>query len=184
MARQPFIRDGLDAYYNPEMAEIIRNEGQKNLQEALTYISHNTDKMNGYTVLKLADLAKEIGLPPSKGMKTKDYLELVIDKVEKKGLRFVQFLQLVDVLYVITQKVVRGGTPIQHVTLPPEKFRPEEEIKEHYNVSHYAEPLLNQQVRESTERSPVIEPSPEMEELQKRDHLDKNLVKKDLPWKK
>jgi len=135
--------------------------------------------MNGYTVLKLADLAKEIGLPPSKGMKTKDYLELVIDQVEKKGLRFVQFLQLVDILYVITQKVPRRETPIKHVTLPPEAFRPEEEIR-----AHYAEPLLNQQVRESTERESVTEAPPEMAELQKRDHLKKNLEKKDLPWKK
>jgi hypothetical protein len=145
-------------------------------------ISHNTNNMNDYSVLKLADLAKEIGLPSSKGFKTKDYLELVIRQIEEKGLRFVQFLQLVDVLYVITER--RGsfsnrGPVLNTVHLPSDPFRADEEIR-----AHYAEPILNQQVRESTERPAVLESPPEMAELQKRDHLNKNLVKKDLPWKK
>ena len=147
----------------------------------------NTNKMErGYKVLKLQDLASQLKLPSSKGMKTKDYLALVINAVEDTGLRFVQFLQLVDVLYIIVQKVEHKQQKVQHVTLPPEKFRPEEEISRHYG---YGDPVMDSQLEESTgievqEREPVTEEPPELEEVKKRDHLEKNLEKKPLPWKK
>lgn len=146
----------------------------------------------GYKVLKLNELAKELNLPSSKGIKTKEYLELVINTIEERGLRFVQFLQLVDVLYVIIQKV---EIPIRHVSQPAEKFRPEEEIERHYNYkenkSGYEDEVLNQRVRESHEenkaqkRDDIIEAPPELEEVKKRDHLQKEMNKvQKLPWQK
>ena len=147
----------------------------------------------GYKVVKLNELAKELNLPSSKGVKTRDYLELVINAVEERGLRFVQFLQLVDVLYVIIQKV---DQPIRHVTQPAEKFRPEEEIRRHYHPEEnrvgYEDDVLNERVKESfaenvppvQEREEVTEAPPELEEMKKRDHLKKEMDKPKLPWQK
>ncbi len=146
---------------------------------------HNTNinqMERGYKVLKLSELAKNLGLPSSKGYKTKDYLSLVIEKIEDNGYRFVQFLQLVDILYVITQQV--PASTVSHVTLPPEEFRPEQEIAQHYG---YGDEVLDSQLRESTqvqEREPVTEEPPELAAVKKRDHLKKSMQKKPLPWEK
>jgi len=146
---------------------------------------HNTNinqMERGYKVVKLSELAKNLGLPSSKGYKTKDYLQLVIEKIEENGYRFVQFLQLVDVLYVITQQV--PASTVSHVTLPPEEFRPEQEIAQHYG---YGDEVLDSQLKESTkvqEREPVTEEPPELAGVKKRDHLKKSMKKKPLPWEK
>lgn len=152
-----------------------------------TFLGNTNNKQmeRGYKVLKLNELAKELGLPSSRGTKTKDYLRMVIDAIEDYGLRFVQFLQLVDVLYVIVQKVEHGQQPIRHVTLPPEEFRPEEEIAQHYEAK---DPMVDQQISESVappeEREPVTEEPPELEQVKKRDHLKKTMTKEKLPWQK
>ena len=178
----PFIKDGLDNYYNPELAEAIRREGQKNMGNLNDYISQNNtqSKMKkGFTVLKLADLARELGLPSSKGHKTKDYLELVINQIEGMGFRFVQFLQLVDVLYVIIENAERKQTPVQHVYLPPDQFNPDQEIQ-----NHYAPPVATPVVQEVQDREMVTEAPPELEELKNREHLKKSMKKNPLPWEK
>ena len=155
---------------------------------ATPFINNVQDKMKkGYTVLKLADIASELGLPSSKGYKTKDFLELVINEIEKKDLRFVQFLQLVDVLYIIIEKVERKETPIKHVTLPPDKFRAKEEIEAHY--AGHPDPIINQQIQESNatpvrERESVTAAPPELEEVKSRNHLKKAMKKNPLPWEK
>lgn len=173
---------------DPEMALKAMNMGMSPGEMIIdattgTYANINKQMKKGYIVLKLAELAKQLSLPSSKGKKTKDYLELVIEEVENKGYRFVQFLQLVDVLYVIVQKV-----PVQKLnqqTLPPEKFQPEEEIERHYG---YKDPVLNQQLQESIappeEREKVTEEPPELAEVKKRDHLKKSMKKNPLPWEK
>lgn len=184
----PFINVG---YYDHRMEEIVRRKGQKEVRNLNDYISKNNtqNKMKkGYTVLKLADLAAELGLPSSKGYKTKDFLELVINEIEKKDLRFVQFLQLVDVLYVIIEKVERKETPVQHVVQPAEKFRAAEEIEAHY--ANHPDPVINQQIRESTnmnpvkERESVTEAPPELERVKSRSHLKQAMKKNPLPWEK
>jgi len=128
-----------------------------------------------YKVVKLNELASSLKLPPNSGMKSNEYLELLISEIERRGYRFVQFLQLVDVLYVIID--VAGL--VTHVTLPPEKFRPEEEIAAHYNPSKKergkkAEPPMEK--KEKFEEA--------LEAVKSRDHLDKNMSGVKLPWKK
>jgi len=147
------------------------------------YISQNNtqNKMKkGFTVLKLADLARELGLPSSKGHKTKDYLELVINQIEGAGFRFVQFLQLVDVLYVIIDNVERKQTSVQHVYLPPDQNNPAQEIKNHYDPPPVATPV----VKKVQEREAVTEAPPELEEIKNRKHLEKSMKKNPLPWEK
>jgi len=190
----PFIIDGLDSYYDKRLAEAIRADRRKydtdapfyTEQEPLTgIINHNKIKMKkGFTVLKLADLARELNLPSSKGHKTKDYLELAINQIEKTGLRFVQFLQLVDVLYVIVENAERKQTPIQHVYLPPDEFNPDQEIRNHYTPPPAVTPVSTPVVQEVQEREMVTEAPPELEELKNRDHLKKSMKKNPLPWEK
>ena len=177
--------DFVDALHHAKSPEEI-------VRDATTgfYFNTNTQKMRrGYKVVKLNELAKELQLPSSKGTKTKDYLELVINEVENKGYRFVQFLQLVDVLYVIVQKV---PAKIRNQTLPPQEFRPEEEIRRHYeqdpDPTGYGDPVLDQQLSESVappeERDPVTEEPEEMADIKSRDHLKKEMDKPKLPWQK
>jgi len=141
----------------------------------------------GYNVLKLSELATQLKLPSSKGYKTRDYLGLVIDKIEDSGYNFIQFLQLVDVLYVIIQKRPAKPDPITR----------NEEVKDHYDSPYEKEPVQEpvrrdelietqtaESVREVAEREPVTETPPEMEKLQKRDTLKKSMNKKPLPWEK
>lgn len=173
-------------HFSGETAEIVMKKGQEILSKAIknSILYNNKNKMkDGFTVSKLSDLAKDLKLPSSKGHKTKDYLELVINQVEASGYRFVQFLQLVDVLYVITEKVKVKQTPFQQHK-PPERFRPDEEIRDHYN---HPDPVINQQVKESTtpevqRRSNVTDSSPELEKVKSRKHLEKSMKKNPLPW--
>jgi hypothetical protein len=175
----PFIKDGFDNYYSTDAPFYTE-------QEPLTgIINHNKIKMKkGFTVLKLADLARELNLPSSKGQKTKDYLELVINQIEGTGLRFVQFLQLVDVLYVIIENAERKQTSIQHVYLPADEFNPEQEIRNHYTPPPAVTPASTPVVQEVQEREMVTEAPPELEELKNRDHLKKSMKKNPLPWEK
>ena len=138
----------------------------------------------GYDVLKLAELATQLKLPSSKGYKTRDYLGLVINKIEDSGYNFIQFLQLVDVLYVIIQEKekVKGNITV------------DEEIQSHYEPYEKTsnlkrkDPIIEHQMKESVrevaEREPVTETPPEMEILQQRDHLKKSMKKNPLPWEK
>ena len=141
----------------------------------------------GFTVLKLSELATELGLPSSKGHKTKDYLELVISQIEGGGFRFVQFLQLVDVLYVIIEKVEHSQSGVKHVYLPPDEFNPDQEIRNHYSPPPIssASPTPNAPVvKEVQEREMVTEAPAELEELKDRSHLKKSMKKNPLPWEK
>jgi len=129
-----------------------------------------------YKVMKLNELASSLKLPSSKGQKTIDYLEFVISEIEKRGYRFVQFLQLVDVLYVIID--VAGY--IQYVNLPEEKFRPEEEIRDHYNP-----PAAKFSRKKEEIPVPQNEKFEEaLDAVKSRDHLNKNMSGAKLPWKK
>ncbi len=187
------------------MAELIRQDRKKQKMSTMKPrpkrprpdISNRNkpkvEQMNktGYTVLKLADLVNQMGLPSSKGYKTKDYLELVIKEIEDRDFRFVQFLQLVDILYVIVQAVNHASKKVNHVNLPPDKFRAQEEIHEHYAVRGtppHPDPVINQQINESThtvpERESVTEAPEELAELKSREHLKKSMKKNPLPWEK
>jgi hypothetical protein len=155
------------------------------------YISKNNIQNNmkkGYIVSKLADVAREFNFPSSKGYKTSDYLELVIKEVENKGFRFIQFLQLVDVLYIIIENPEETKKiPVNHVTLPADEFRAEEEIESHY--ANHPDPVINQQIKESNatpvrERESVTEAPPELEQVKSRTHLKRAMKKNPLPWEK
>lgn len=141
-------------------------------------LNTNQNKMKrGYSVLKLSELASQLSLPSSKGYKTKDYLEHVIGQIEENGYKFIQFLQLVDVLYVIVQKMPSNQ---------PDQLRPEEEIKAHYsppspgNAKNIRKPT--EKVEPVQERETVTEAPPELENVKKRDHLKKSMKKNPLPW--
>lgn len=200
-----FRHDLLEDYYAPEVAEVIRKESDPYFSYSGAYaammqtpdatIGNNISQYNtqntmkkGYTVSKLADLAREFNFPSSKGYKTKDYLELVIKEVENKGFRFIQFLQLVDVLYIIIENPEETKKiPVNYVTLPPDKFRAEEEIEAHY-VNH-PDLIINQQIKESNatpvrERESVTEAPPELEQVKSRTHLKRAMKKNPLPWEK
>ena len=133
----------------------------------------------GYSVLKLSELASQLSLPSSKGYKTKDYLEHVIGQIEDNGYKFVQFLQLVGVLYVIVQKML---------TNQPNQLRSAEEIEAHYspppkgNAKNVRK--LKEKVEPVQERETVTEAPPELENVKKRDHLKKTMKKNPLPWEK
>lgn len=126
----------------------------------------------GYKVIKLNELAAHLGLPSSKGYKTTDYLELVINEIEKTGYIFIQFLQLIDVLYVI----IDTSGKVRQVNLPMEKFRPTEEINDHYNPPQPAKKETVAEPHENFEKA--------IEAVKSRDHLDKNMRGAKLPWKK
>lgn len=79
--------------------------------------------------MKMADAVKFLGLPSSKGYGTPEYLGMIIDKVEQLDYRFIQFLQLVDILYVIFD---RRTQQIKQVQLRTQGFSPKEEIDRHY----------------------------------------------------
>lgn len=190
--------------YSSQMGDLIRKKRKVKMATMkpvtksprpnnLKQYKSKVEQMNktGYTVLKLSDLVNQFGLPSSKGHKTKDYLELVIKEIEDRDFRFVQFLQLVDILYVIVQAVSHAQKTMNHVNIPPDKFRPEEEIHEHYAVRAtppHPDPVLNQQINESThtvpDREPVTEAPEELAELKNRDHLKKSMKKNPLPWDK
>jgi len=136
---------------------------------------NNQRMKNEYKVLKLNELGPQLGLPSSKGYKTSDYLELVIQKIEASGYAFVQFLQLIDVLYVI----INTAGKLNYVNLPPEEFNPEKEIRDHYNP------------KPSSGKKKKEEPVEVHEEFQKamevvkdRETLQKNMHGVKLPWKK
>ncbi len=184
-----FRMDDLDGYYPTGVADVIRRERRltgysapsyREAEPLAPYINNNEKTMKkGFTVLKLSELATQLRLPSSKGHKTKVYLELVINQIEGKGLRFVQFLQLVDVLYVIVEKVESQQSGIPHVYQPADKFRPDEEIQVHYAV-HDTPPTPAVPVVQ--ERELVTEAPPELENIKKRDHLKKSMKKNPLPW--
>lgn len=125
-----------------------------------------------YKVMKLNELAAHLNLPSSKGHKTTDYLEFVINEIEKTGYIFVQFLQLIDVLYVI----IDTSGKVRQVNLPMEKFRPTEEINDHYNPPQPAKKETVAEPHENFEKA--------IEAVKSRDHLDKNMRGAKLPWKK
>jgi hypothetical protein len=133
---------------------------------------------NNYKVLKLNELADQLGLPSSKGYKTKDYLELVIGEIEDRGYRFVQFFQLIDVLYVIINTGVPKETPYV------EEFNPTAEIRNHYRPVQLIDekPQTKRKVEKEAETANVAEEA--LDNIKKRDHLDKNLKAAALPWKK
>jgi len=192
-----FKVDNLDGYYTKDVAEVIRAQRRmhgtsapayRETEPLTPYINYNQNEMKkGFTVLKLSELATELGLPSSKGHKTKDYLELVINQIEGAGFRFVQFLQLVDVLYVIIEKVEHKQSGIKHVYLPPDGFDPDQEIRNHYNIPDAPSAPPSQKapiVKEVQEREMVTEAPPELEEIKNREHLKKSMKKNPLPWEK
>lgn len=124
----------------------------------------------GYIVTKLSELAKELNLPSSKGYSAAEYLEFVIEQVELKGLLFVQFFQLVDVLYIIVKKK-------EAVASRPEDNRGHEKT------------LTSEAPRGKTDISIEKSDKPEIQnsdtELFKhQETLKKSMDKPSLPWQK
>jgi len=138
----------------------------------------NNQKMkNGYKVIKLNELGPQLGLPSSKGYKTSDYLELVIQRIEESGYAFIQFLQLIDVLYVI----INTAGKTNYEALPPEEFNPEKEIRDHYSPKSSGKPSKKQK-EETVEVHEEFQKA--MEVVKDRETLEKNMHGGKLPWKK
>jgi hypothetical protein len=131
-----------------------------------------------YKVVKLNELAVSMKLPSNKGHKTNEYLEIVIEAIESKGYRFVQFLQLIDVLYVIIDTA--GYKSVNHVIQPLEKFRPEEEIHDHY----FPPTKKTSKKSEEPESEVTVKFEEALDAVKSRDHLNKNMSGAKLPWKK
>jgi hypothetical protein len=137
----------------------------------------------GYTVLKLRDLVKKLGLPGSKDFKTTEYLELVINSIEERGLRFIQFLQLVDVLYVIVQREDQSSRPSRssNTSRPePTMSRPvKTEVSS--RKTDFGEVITAKTERQVSEKMDYPE---ELKEVKQGDTLKKELNKNPLPWQK
>ena len=130
----------------------------------------------GYKVLKLNDLVKQLGLPSSKSYKTTDYLELVINSIEKTGLRFVQFLQLVDVLYVVVQKVGVTSNESYSTRMERTEVKRVKEIPKEYQTNS------SNITKKESSVSEKMEYPEELKEVKQRDTLDKSMSKNKLPW--
>jgi len=128
----------------------------------------------GYRILKLKDLVKQLRLPSSKSFKTTEYLTYVIEAIEDAGFRFVQVLQLVDVLYVIVQKVPQEEyIPVKYTSQTkktPTRAKVEPEIREEFKI----EAPKTKSVPEKKEISIEIE----------QVDLKKSMDKPKLPWQK
>jgi hypothetical protein len=128
---------------------------------------------NEYRVLRLSELVSQLRLPSSKGLRTHQYLERVIGEIENNRLKFIQFLQLIDVLYVIIQ--------VPDTSVPADKFRPEEEIRNHYNPPSSKQNTSGPDAIE-TDSAEKFEEA--IVAVKSRDHLTKNMSGARLPWKK
>jgi hypothetical protein len=144
-----------------------------------------TKNRKNHKVIKLSDLANKLGIRRAGGISNEKYLEYIIEEIQKNGLVFVQFFQLMDLVYVILlpgdeiQSVndKLSEKDVQFVNLPADPFRPDEEIRNHYNPPASSAKTPDPQPVFAAEENPI-------ENIKKRDHLDKNLKASPFPWKK
>jgi len=163
-------------FYRSQYEESNISNLDKKIEEIIKQSLNKNKMKRTYKVLKLNELADQLGLPSSKGIKTKDYLEMAIGEIEDRGYGFVQFLQIIDALFVIIDTSVSAP---KEIFSGPDKFEPEVEIQNHYNHTKTVLP-----VSPPIEKMEKVEKDASLENIKKRDHLEKNLKTANLPWKK